>query len=412
MAIALRTPDLSFVPTRRLLIALARMSGNSREIEWVVTLLGPTGVGKTSLVSTLYQAIERFYAGKPVQVIAADTATEEALIENNEMMTAELAQGRFEPSSELATTEPVTYRLRVELVKRPGELDLALTFLDFPGGWINDGNPEHKAAYQQALTDSCAVILPIDAVVLLETPTDLARWRNRYLQIERIKIFIEHWAKHRAAAKHKDPALLVLAPVKCESYFSDNGGDNDRSEELRSRTYEAYRDVIDAYRNEYGPGNEVLYAPVDTIGCIQLDKVEFPKIDGETRLTDRYRVRGVPRRSIYGAEPILAHIVKDVLEVGADWNQRKLSLTENVKSRIDHDIEGKEADRRKLESNWLIGFFNRVLGRTGRVDREIANLAQDRETLMDRLGDLQSQLQDLADAIDSHSGQWDRQRSL
>lgn len=385
---------------------------NSKEIDWVITLLGPTGVGKTSLVSTLYQAIERFYAGKPVQVVAADIGTEEALIENNEMMTAELAQGRFSPSSELATTEPVTYRLHVELVKRTGELDLALTFLDFPGGWINDGNREHKEAYQQALTDSSAVILPIDAVVLMETPTDLARWRNRYLQIERIKTFVEHWAKHRAVAKHKDPALLVLAPVKCESYFADNGGDDDRSEELRNKTYEVYRDVIDAYRNEYGRGNEVLYAPVDTIGCIELEEVDFTEIDGTIRLADRYRVRGIPHRNIYGAEPILAHIVKDVLEVGANRHQRKLSLAESVKSGIERDIESKEADRRKLESNWLIGFFNRVLGRTGRVDREIANLAQDREVLLEQLGDLKSQLQDLADAVDSHSGQWSRQRSL
>jgi len=384
----------------------------NKEIEWVVTLLGPTGVGKTSLVSTLYQAIEQFYAGKPVQVVAADIATEEALIENNEMMTAELEQGRFEPSSELATTEPVTYKLRIEMVKRPGELDLALTFLDFPGGWINDGNPEHKEAYQQALANSSAVILPIDAVALMETPTDLARWRNKYLQRERIKTFVEHWAKHRAAAEHKDPALLILAPVKCESYFSDNGGEEDRSEELRNKVYEVYRDVIDAYRNEYGRGNEVLYAPVDTIGCIQLEKVDFPDVDGTTRLADRYRVHGAPQRRIYGAEPILAHIVKDVLEVGAAQNKRKLSLTENVKSGIERDIEGREADRRKLESNWLIGFFNRVLGRTGRLDREIANLAQDRETLLAQLGDLKTQLESLADAIDSNAGQWNRQRSL
>jgi len=385
---------------------------NSNEIEWTVTLLGPTGVGKTSLVSTLYQTIENFYAGKPVKVSAADTATENALIENNEMMTAELEQGRFEPSSAMATTSPVTYRLRIELVKDAGDFDLGLSFLDFPGGWINDGNPEHKIAYEQALAESSAVILPIDSVVLMETPVEDTRWRNSYLQIERIKIFVEHWAKYRAAADIKDPALLVLAPVKCESYFADNGGNDDRADELRNRTYEVYRDIIDAYRAEYGAGSEVLYAPVDTIGCIELDEATFSTHEGNTRFSDRYRVRGLPRRSVYGAEPILAHLVKDVLELSEKLSRREQFLADQIDRGIEGDIAGRQSDLRKMNSTWFTKLFNLVVGNTGRVKREITGLEYKRATLSDRLGKLEAYLQDLADAIGSQAGQWDRQRSL
>jgi len=382
-----------------------------QSLEWIVTMLGPTGVGKTSIVSTLYEAAKQFYKGKPVRVRPSDTDTEEALIENNELMTSELERRRFAPAKGLATVDPVSYKLTIELVKG-GDLGLGLTFLDFPGGWVNDRNPEHKASYQHALEVSSAVILPIDAVALMRTPESKIHWRNNYLQKERIKHFVEHWAKHRAASENKDPALLILAPVKCETFFKDNGGDLDRSNELFARTKEVYREIIATYKDEYGAGAQILYAPIDTIGCIELEEVSFPEVDGKIRMVDHYRVRGLGHRRILGAEPILAHLVKDVLELGKKQSDRERILTNQMKLDIATDIEGKESDLRKMNSNWFVGIFNRIVGNTRRVKRELGDLQEQRAVLSRRLGGLEAQLQGLVDAISSQNGEWNRQRSL
>ena len=83
--------------------------------------------------------------------------------------------------------------------------------------------------------------------------------------------------RHRRPA---EPALLAFCPVKCESYFSDNGGRVSKSEELLRNFREVYARVIEAVRAEALKA-DVLYAPVDTIGCVEVIDAEWP-LDEQT----------------------------------------------------------------------------------------------------------------------------------
>ena len=95
-------------------------------------------------------------------------------------------------------------------------------------------------------------IVPIDAAVLMEAtaashlravPTILATRRS------------PTWCgcgSSGATSGPDEPALLLLCPVKCESYFADNGGRRDQSAALLQWVRQVYQQVIEAVP-ERGP---------------------------------------------------------------------------------------------------------------------------------------------------------------
>jgi hypothetical protein len=102
--------------------------------------------------------------------------------------------------------------------------------------------------------------------------------------------------------------------VKCESYFNDNGGLKNRSAELSKRFHEAYAAVIKAVRDE-APSAAVLYAPVDTIGCVELIDVEWPTDPAANEMTfsAAYRIRPPGRISRVGIDDLMRAVCKQLV---------------------------------------------------------------------------------------------------
>ncbi len=102
--------------------------------------------------------------------------------------------------------------------------------------------------------------------------------------------------------------------MKCESYFNDNGGFKNRSAELSKRFHEAYSGVIRAVRDEAATAS-VLYAPVDTIGCVELIDVSWPT-DSETKemaFRADYRIRKPGRISRVGVDDLMRAVCKQLV---------------------------------------------------------------------------------------------------
>ena len=105
-------------------------------VTWNVTMLGPTRVGKTSLITALYMAGQDFFEGKPISV-SADAITKARIHANDREMRGELAQGRFSPGALKGSTDSETNTLKISA---PGSstYELDLVFHDLPGGWMLD----------------------------------------------------------------------------------------------------------------------------------------------------------------------------------------------------------------------------------------------------------------------------------
>jgi hypothetical protein len=124
------------------------------------------------------------------------------------------------------------------------------------------------------------------------------------------------WAKSRAI-RGDEPAVVVLAPLKCEKYFDDNGGSGKEAPRLEQEVIKAYQTVIDRIRKETrGRGVRVVYAPIDTYGCVQLMEAEWTEAEpGRLDFTGRYRFRSRnPRIAVKAAGTVMQELCKCIVE--------------------------------------------------------------------------------------------------
>lgn len=248
------------------------------ELSYKISMLGPTRVGKTSIVASLLHSGEQMLIGTSVTMSAGDPRTERLIALTTQTLQGALKAGAFQPESLRQTTEPQHFSLLLD----PGIEGAGVRFdlLDFPGGWLNPiTRPEAREQdWRECLRfikDSSVLVVPVDAAVLMEA--SLQEYQRAWPAILRIADVVKvagDWAASRKVAGQDEPALLVFAPVKCEAYYDDNGGRIDRSEELFRRFTEEYGAVVQRVREEYG-AVEQLYCPVDTIGCVELRSAEW-----------------------------------------------------------------------------------------------------------------------------------------
>lgn len=277
------------------------------EIIYKVALLGPTRSGKTSLISSALAEGQDFLSGTPAN-FKATGSTLKRIQANRQELDGALAAGSFDPGALSGSQDLTTYELSLSV----GKSVLPIQILDYPGGWLTDHTPEFEEV-ENWIKECNILILPVDAVVAMECRgKDQTVAAYNRLNTAGIEDVVRPWAKDRF--NKKSPGIILLVPVKCESYFSDHGGRRNQSAELHKRVViEIYKGVIDGVRSE-NQGSQLLsvfYMPVDTMGCVDLVTADWEKApDGELECHARYRVRGVGQRSVHGAGDILVAIAK------------------------------------------------------------------------------------------------------
>jgi GTPase SAR1 family protein len=282
-----------------------------------IGLLGPSRVGKTSLVTALLAQTHDLLGESGVTINWADRGTESKLVQNKQDLEGDLLAGSFSPASLGSTMEPFTFRLKLD-PGVPGS-EIGIELLDFPGGWLAEKTRPASAAAdwiasRQFITQSTALLIPVDAALLMEASLGV-HWRgvSSMLTIAAVESVARDWATERKR-REPEPALLVFCPVKCESYFTDNGGIKNRSAELERRFHDTYGAVIRAVR-QAAPLATLLYAPVDTLGCVELVDAEWPEPEaGQVSFSATYRIREPKIVSRVGVDDVMRAICKQLVE--------------------------------------------------------------------------------------------------
>jgi GTPase SAR1 family protein len=216
-----------------------------------IGLLGPSRVGKTSLVTALLAQSHDLLGESGVTLGWANRATESKLVQNKQDLEGDILAGSFSSASLHSTMEPFTFRLKLD----PGVpgAEISIELLDFPGGWLQEKTRPASAtadwlASRDFITQSTVLLIPVDAALLMEASLG-KHWRgvSSMLTIAAVESVARDWATERKR-REPEPALLVFCPVKCESYFTDNGGAKNRSAELERRFRDTYGSVIRAVR--------------------------------------------------------------------------------------------------------------------------------------------------------------------
>ena len=289
-------------------------------IEFKVAIVGPRRVGKTSLITALLSESQKLLAGTPVSMAPIGT-TEARIAQHKNDLRGALLAGEFHPGALGGTQAPFTFTLGMTVNKT----GIVWAILDYPGGWLdartrgseNDGEWERCRRW---IADSPVLLLPVDASVLMEATLRREKiTAQNLLQIGQTEELAREWAKGRAVARQ--PGLVILAPVKCESYFNDNGGLVDNKEELFRRVVQTYKPVIDAIRQEMAGtmGLSIQYHPVDTFDCVELQSAEWKPVDGASEtaplmFSATYIVRPPGEPVPKGAGGILISICRQIVE--------------------------------------------------------------------------------------------------
>lgn len=236
------------------------------------TMLGARGVGKTSLLASMYKELKQILQDFDKLSIASDGKTAAQLqdrigeLENlaNETICKVVVDGIEGTKDE---------RWFGFEMARPGEMPhTKINFCDFPGGWLNSDSPNlHRV--ERLCEKSHAIMLAIDTPPLIEKEGQFNEFANRKSQI--IEIL-------KKTVNDKEPRLIILAPVRCEKYLQDKALKKSLLEIVKKQ----YSELIAHFRRLENVCLAVI--PVQTVGCLQFYSMEF---ENEKLAKIRFRKR-------------------------------------------------------------------------------------------------------------------------
>ncbi|MGH3568459.1 MAG: hypothetical protein ACRDRH_21015 [Pseudonocardia sp.] len=328
------------------------MSDDGR-LRFRIGMVGPSRVGKTSLITALLRDSQQLLQGTPVSMKPLGTPTERRIAQHRRELDGSLLAGEFTPGTLAGNQDDFTFHLLLD----PGVPDagIELQLLDYPGGWLDPDRRlhHHNADWERCrgfLRQSSVLIVPIDAAVLMEPlVTSHLRAVPTILTTDQVGATVREWLKERNL-RPDEPGLLLLCPVKCESYFADNGGRRDESEKLLAMVRRVYAETIEAVPQE-APHVRTVYCPVDTIGCVEILRADWapdPREPGQWAFTAHYGVRQPGRQLIKGANDVLGALCRHL--VGARHQVEEQSATSKQS----------EAEQARAFADRKEGFFRNI----------------------------------------------------
>jgi hypothetical protein len=225
----------------------------SKELK--ITMLGGRGVGKTSILTALYEQFASTI-GKVGLQLTPDDESINLLQTRLEQLKALLDD--FEATGGLEGDEnPQSFKF--DLGKKAARPSLKLVFQDFPGGYLNQ-NPQFV---KQAMTDCIAVLIAIDAPALMEARS---KWNEMINKPKQITNFFQ-----QTYVELQEPRLVIFVPVRCEKYLQNEKDANDLLHQIKDK----YAELLELFNSENLRNKVVcVVTPVQTVGTVVFSRIE------------------------------------------------------------------------------------------------------------------------------------------
>lgn len=223
-------------------------------------MMGPRGVGKTSVLTSVYNSMNEAVTGTQMY-IKANTGT--SIILNQKK--ADL-KNMFKPGNKLddkvrpgIAGDDVAAKFGFDFGINTQNVNMGLEITDFPGEYVLN-EPETVKAY---IADSSAIMLAIDTPHLMEHDGKYNEAKNRTSVIT--SFFMEN------AAVLKDRKLVLLVPLKCEKYYHEGC-----IEEVTQKVKAVYADLIRFLQDKENTNgmkglHACVIAPILTLGEVVFD---------------------------------------------------------------------------------------------------------------------------------------------
>lgn len=242
-----------------------------------ITMLGPRGVGKTTLLTAMYDRFEATIGQTNLQ-LTPDSITgahlTERLGELKTLLVNTKVTGGIEGTPKLddPSAHPV---FKFGLGKKAKVPSLNLRFHDYPGGYIeSSASPEQRGYVDNLVRDSHVVVIAIDAPPMMEKNGLYDETINRPSQI---KVMFANAYQSLSSRR-----LVLFAPVKCEKYAATPDG----AQKLTRRVRESYAQTFDFFNGEDLRSRvAAVITPVQTVGGVIFSQLQ--ETDGGPRFLYR-----------------------------------------------------------------------------------------------------------------------------
>ena len=283
--------------------------------ELKITMLGARGVGKTTLLTAMYEQFESNIGNTNLQLTPDDESAailQDRLIELKSLVDVFEARGRVGIQGTEAMAGPESLRSFSFGLGKKGEApSLNLRFYDYPGGYhATHASKEEKEFVKKILQESTAVIIPIDAPSLMEKNGKFHEKINRPQQIK---------ALFNAAYQNlNSPRLVIFAPVKCEKYLKNNK----TAKELLEKVKQEYAPLLEHFNSpSLNSWVASVITPVQTVGSVIFSRMQ---VDSENNPHFYFRkTRHDAQYSPVDSEQPLRYLLRFLLKLHLDSRQWK-----------------------------------------------------------------------------------------
>lgn len=223
-----------------------------------VAMLGGTGVGKTSLLTAMYDRFDQNIGRANLQLTPD--------LESNAILGKQLGELKgmfnyFEPIGQGIQASTGERSFLFDIGKRGEAPSLRFHFIDYPGGYL-ETSPQ---TILQFIKNSAAILIAIDAPALMEQK---GRWNETVNKPSQVHGLFKN-AKLKELCE-QSPRLFIFSPIKCEKYIQDAK----LTKELLTRIKDSYKPLLDLFTSEAVKNNiAVVIAPVQTVGGIYFSRI-------------------------------------------------------------------------------------------------------------------------------------------
>lgn len=304
----------------------------------LTSMLGPSGVGKTSLLTAMYEQFETTVGAAQLQLTPDE--------ESSAILQDRLAELRsltytFEARGGVSGTEapagPASLRrFSFDLGKKGSRPTLRVAFQDYPGAYHGSAaGAEERAFVRRMLERSATVLIPVDAPPLMEGASgdELGPWHER---MNRPTQITDHFK--RAYQNLDAPRLVIFTPTKCEKYMRANGG----PEALARAVKRGYPRLFDLFAaSDLREKVAVVIAPVQTVGAVVFSRVE--ERDGQAHFCFRKLSKDATYSPVDSEQP-LRFLLRFLLRVHRDERRWRFFDVLRDWLRLDHHLEAAVRD--------------------------------------------------------------------